>query len=213
MTVRWTPVEQRAVKRALLGSWPGTITAWGKDAFAAFIGELEARGLTAESVLVAVRTWPAGSDFPPSAPNLAAAARKDPGRPTAGELEVLLYGKGGVFKAHPSYDPSRTPKELAEARRRAHTDRALGMHSLVASFVVRRYEWLGTLDLGEGSEFAWRRREWLAAAWEAHCEASEDRQVAALVAGRRGEGLARLDPLSVLEPHTTPRVLNSGAGQ
>lgn len=71
----WTADERKAVARSLLGSWPGTVSAWGREAIAAYIEALEARGLVAESVLLAIRSWPA-AEFPPSAPSLAAGARR-----------------------------------------------------------------------------------------------------------------------------------------
>lgn len=66
----WRPVAQ-----ALLGSWPQQVTSWGREGLAAYLAELEARGISPEAALQAIRSWPAGSDFPPSAPNLAARAR------------------------------------------------------------------------------------------------------------------------------------------
>jgi len=65
--------DERDVARALLGSWPGTVSAWGREGIAAYLSELEARGAHPEAVLLAIRSWPP-AEFPPSAPSLARAA-------------------------------------------------------------------------------------------------------------------------------------------
>lgn len=193
----WTAEDQRAVGRALLGSWPGTVAAWGADAIAAYIAELEARGLTADGVLFAIRTWPSGSDFPPSASNLGAGARRDPSVPTFDELVSLVYGRAGILKARLPYigpirDPERVRHDTAIARARE-------MHPLVYAFVAapRRLEWLRLLEIDDPDDGHFRRKE-LADAWARHLEASEGRDLAAL-ASRRGPGeLRRLDPLAAV---------------
>ena len=194
----WTADEQRAVARALLGSWPGTVTAWGKDAFAAYIDELRARGLTADRVLVAVRTWPAGSDFPPSAPNLAAAARNDPSKPTFEEAYRLIYGPGGILRAQPVDRTFPDGVSMARAYNEARTVRAGEVHPLVGSFAVRfGLERLGALEV-DHPEYGGLKRKELREAWDRHCEAMEGRDVAALVSGERRGELGRFDPLAVV---------------
>ena len=195
----WTPDEQRAVKRALLGSWPGTITQWGRDAFAAYVGEMQARGLSCSQVLVAIRTWPAGSDFPPSAPNLAAVARRDPSRPTASEAIELIFGAAGALAARTAVRKARW--DIGERERlddAAALDRAATLHPLIAPFIrsqggARRLRGLNLTD----PEWGAARRRTLAADWDAFVEAQEGRAVAAIVSGRRGE-LAAFDPLAAL---------------
>lgn len=194
----WTAEEQKSVGTALLGSWPGTITTWGREGFSAYIAELEARGLTAERVLVAVRTWPAGSDFPPSAPNLAAAARRDPGQPTFSETIRLIFGPGGVLSARTSDRRSSWgPGERDHADEAAMLERAASMHPLVGAFIQREGLWrLRSLNLDDEERGGIRRHE-LLQRWEQHLEATEGRDVVALAAPRRG-GLAKLDPLAAL---------------
>ena len=195
----WTADEQRGVTRALLGSWPGTISTWGREAFAAYIGELEARGLTAEGVLIAIRTWPAGSDFPPSAPNLASAARKDPSQPTFEEAWVqireVLKARTTVRKSWWEAGERERLNEQAILERSQQPD----VHPLVASFVARQgVGHLRGLGLDDpGNEFAGARRHELREAWEQHVEAMDGREVASLVSGRRGE-LGAFDPLAAL---------------
>lgn len=195
----WTAEAQREVKRALLGSWPGTITAWGKDAFAAYIGELQARGLEAAQVLTAVRTWPAGSDFPPSAPNLAAAALHDPSVPTFPELLVLLNGPGGILNARArSHKSSWEAGERDRADADAIRERASRAHPLVALFVERiGIDRLRSLGLDD-PQFGEARRRSLEKEWRDHVDTMGDRDVRSLASGgRRGE-LGRLDPLAAL---------------
>jgi hypothetical protein len=206
----WTSDEQRTVARALLGSWPGTIPGWGKDAFAAFLAELQARNLTAEQVLVAVRSWPAGSDFPPSAPNLAVAARADPGVPTASEMITLIFGRGGVLSARTKIRKgSWEAGERDQADRDAMLERLADVHPLVASFADREgLDRLRALNL-EDVEFGGARRRMLEQRWGEHLEAMENRDVALLTAGRRGE-MAKLDPLAALDLKRPVAALNGG---
>lgn len=208
----WTTVEIADVGRSLLGSWPGTITAWGRDAFEAYLHVLQARGLTADEVLRAIGTWPAGTDFPPSAPNLAAAARKDPSAPTFEEMCQLVFEAGGVLRAVGVHDFDRRLRE--RLRDEAQWARAATMHPLVGAF-VRSYglDRLRGLDLTDPA-FGAARRHQLHEAWDAFCEAHESREVAAIAGGRRAEGLARLDPLTALGkgfPYA-PKQLGSGGG-
>lgn len=194
------PVEWEPVAAAILGSWPGTITRWGTDAFTAYLGELQARGLTPERVVLAVRTWPAGSDFPPSAPNLAAAARVDPTRPTFVEACALIYGRGGILRARPRTSTFADMADRQRAYREAQRARAATFHPLVESFAVDRYglDRLAALEI-DHPEWGEKKRAELERAWDAHLVAMEGRETLALVSGRRGDGLGRLDPLAVLE--------------
>ena len=200
----WTADEQREVGQVLLGSWPGTVSAWGREAIAAYLGELKARGLSAEEVVFAVRSWPAGSDFPPSAPNLAAAARKDPSKPTFDEMVALVYGPRGVLRARPSESSWADEGERGRAYNRAALERARELHPLVGSFVARYgVERLRMLELDHPEYGALKRRD-LLASWEAHVEAMGKRDVALSIAGRgRGE-LSRVDPLAALGVRVDP---------
>lgn len=177
----WSAEEHKAVANALIGSWPGTITAWGREAFSLYVGELQARGLSAEDALQAVRKWPAGSDFPPSAPNLAAAARRDPERPTFDELLAQLYGPGGVFGFKRS---------------------GVTISDWVLKFVKRygreRLRLLPVDDLDDGK---WARRG-LEQSWTAFLEATEGREVAEIAERSARGSLGRFDPAAALPEGT-----------
>lgn len=86
----WTAEDRKQIARVLLGSWPSQVPGWGREALATYLELLEARGLTAESVLLALYSWPTG-DFAPSVPTLARAARRAAFRELGrtGRLEVL----------------------------------------------------------------------------------------------------------------------------
>lgn len=196
----WTDDETRHVQRSLLGSWPGTITQWGKPAFDAYLYVLQARGLSAEQVIRAIGTWPAGTDFPPSAPNLAAAALRDPSEPTFDEMLLLL---GRAFRAgrRPLTQDFDTEAQMIGARQELVRAAARAMHPSVASFVVRCSD-LGRLEdelaeLNGDGEYAGARRRDMQERWERHCGAIEGREVAALASGGR-RGLRQLDPLAAL---------------
>lgn len=195
----WTAEEQREIGTALLGSWPGTMTAWGKEAIAAYISELRARGLTAEQTLTAIRTWPAGSDFPPSAPNLAALARQDPSTPTPEEAYRLIYGPRGVMRARPAPGGSYgSEAEMLGARNEARVKRAYELHPMLGAFVERfGVDRLAMLEVDDPDYGELRRRD-VREAWERHCEAMQGRDVAALAAGQRRGEMGRFDPLAAL---------------
>lgn len=187
------------VASALLGAWPETVTRWGREAISAYLVGLERRGLTVEQVIGAIDTWPAGSDFPPSAPNLAAAALRDPSAPTFVEAYRLIYGPDGILRAQPSVRRRFADDgERQRAYDQAALDRARGAHPLVCSFVIRYgIARLRDLPLDDPEHGDIRRRE-LEAAWDRHVEAMDGRDAAALAARMpRGE-LGRFDPLAVL---------------
>lgn len=195
----WSEDEVLDAKRALVGSWPGTIVQWGAEAIDAYLYVLQARGLTAAQVLRAIGTWPAGSDFPPSAPNLAAQALKDPSKPTFEEAYRLIYGRGGALKARaPRGQTYANEAAMLGAHDDAAQARAWDFHSLVGSFVerygVRR---LVALEVDHPEYGELKRRE-LREAWDRHCEAMDGRDVAALAAGRRRGELAEFDPLAAI---------------
>ena len=194
----WTPEETALVKRTLIGSWPGTITTWGADAIDAYLYVLQARGLTAEQTLTAIGTWPAGSDFPPSAPNLAAKALEDPSRPTFAEMLWL------VQRALKAWNQPRTGSfdneaAMLKVSERAVLDRAATMHPLVASFVDRTGVERLQREVGElaDEQYGSVRRRDLERAWAEHCDTQDRRERFALAAGRSGRGqLGRFDPLA-----------------
>lgn len=88
----WSTDEQKQVATALLGSWPAEVTRWGPEGIAAYISVLQARGLDAEQVLLAIHTYE--GNFVPSAPELAGAAQTDLERPTWTEAFRQMFGRG-----------------------------------------------------------------------------------------------------------------------
>lgn len=161
------------VGRALIGSWPSQVASWGKDAIQAYVDEIQARGVTPDRALVAIRCC-TGS-FPPSAGELAAQARKDPDQPTADELLAQLYGPGGAFGFKRS-GVTVSPWVLA----------------FVESYGRER---LRMLEVDDPKDGKWRRRE-LMESWERFLEANEGRQVHEIA--RRSSGLSQLDPLATV---------------
>jgi len=164
------------VATALLGSWPSQVASWGKEAIAAYAAELEARGVSADAALVAIRSCPAEQKFPPSAPELAALARRDPSRPTFDEAFQMIYGPGGVFGVK---------------------RRDVVVSPWVLAFVDRcGRERLRLLEV-EHDDYGGLKRQELRHSWEQFLEANDGRELAAIAQGRRGE-LGRFDPLRTL---------------
>jgi hypothetical protein len=174
--VSWTPEEQRAVTQALLGTWPSQVASWEREGIVAYLAELQAREMSAEQALTAIR---ARSDrFPPSAGELAAEARKDPSRPTFEELLDQLYGPGGVF-----------------GFKRSNVTISPWVTAFADGFGRDRLRMLALDDPDDGK---WRRRE-LEDAWSRFLEASEGR-AAHEIASRSGRGtLGRINPLAAIE--------------
>lgn len=205
----WTADETATVTRALIGSWPQTVAAWGREAIGAYVGELKARGLGAEGVLIAIRSWPAGSDFPPSAPNLAAVARKDPGLPTFGEalqlIQRVISARTQVRK--PRWDLGERDRLDEQAmRERAQSP---DIHPSVTAFLSDQggpaaVRALGLFD-DENPYRDVRRRE-LADAWDAFLSHGETRQIAALISPDPEKRLRQLDPLAALRRLPTETV-------
>jgi hypothetical protein len=205
----WTADEQRSITQKVLGSWPTSASTMGREGIAAYVAALQDRGLDADRVARAIDTWPAGSDFPPSAPNLAAAALKDPGVPTFDEMVLLIFGPGGVLLARGPHVFDRKERELL--REDAMLRRAAGMHPVIGAFIRSQgIAHLVALDLND-DEFGQARRAQLRVAWVAFSEAHAGREVASLVSARRGE-LGCFDPLAALDTPFAPRQLGSGSG-
>ena len=171
----------------LIGSWPSQVNSWGRETIAAYVAELEARGVSPDAALVAIRS--SDGEFPPSAGKLAAAARTDPSAPTFDELLGGLYAPGGVVRALWSW--------TGEKGERIARERLEAEHELVRAFVANvSLEWLRNLDPREGQhEFAGADRRKLEASWREFVETADERHVHALVmGGRRGGGLQAVDP-------------------
>lgn len=200
----WKPVAT-----ALLGSWPSQVAAWGREALGAFLDELQARGVTPEAALVAIRCCPAEQKFPPSAPELAAAARRDPSKPTFAEALVLIQSALRAWN-QPLQGDFANEAQMLKAREQQVADRAKEAHPLVSSFIgrygVSRLQ-DALADLADET-YGGVRRKALQAEWARHCEAQEGREVAAIVAPRRGE-LDSFDPLVTLG--APRRALESGS--
>lgn len=173
MNPEWKPVAT-----ALLGSWPNQVASWGPEALKAYISELQARGMTPESALVAVRSCLAEQRFPPSAPELAALARRDPSVPTFDELMAQLYGPGGVFGVKRS--------------------------GVVISPYVRRFvvhhgsNRLRMFPVDDPDEGKWARKD-IERSWTVFLEVNEGRAVAEIAARSARGSLGRVDPLTAIE--------------
>lgn len=209
----WTAEQHRIIANAILGAWPTTSQTMGASGIAAYVSALERRGLDAADTLRAIDTWPAGSDFPPSAPNLAAAAMRDPSAPVWEEAEQIIFAF--VLKARTAVRKSSWEfGERDQLNREAMVERAATVHPLVQAFIVAQsLDRLRRLDLDD-ENYGEARRQRLREAWEQFCEAHQGREVAALAAGRRGD-LAAFDPLTALKRagfDGPPRQLNSGNG-
>lgn len=170
--------DWRDVSTALLGSWPSVVASWGKEGIAAYLGELQARGVTPDDALLAIRT--SDGALPPSAGQLAKLTRRDPDEPTFEEAFAQIYGPGGVF-----------------GFRRAGVTVSTLVLAFVESYGRGR---LRHLDVDHEDYGHIRRRE-LQAAWEQFLRAMEERDAAAVAAiaagGRRGR-LGRFDPRGAL---------------
>lgn len=202
--------EWAQVTSVLLGSWPSQVATWGREAIASYIAELQARGVSPDAAIVAIRS--SSSAFPPSAGGLAELARRDPHGPSWPEAERLIFGCGGVLAA-------RTPVqkgwwalgERAALDDEAARERAAGLHPLIGAFVqsqgLRR---LRRLDL-EDAEFGEVRRRALAHEWEAFCECTDRREIAAVLRRRVGGGLRSLDPAAALPAGLEPAATSGGS--
>jgi len=206
----WQPVAT-----ALLGSYPSQVAAWGRDAIAAYLAELAARGVTPDMALVAIRSCPATQKFPPSAPELAGLARIDPSRPTFDEAMVLVKRALRAGR-RPLTGDYGSEAEMIGARENMVRDAARGMHPLVGAFLVRCGDVSRLADevaemLDDGVYAGVRRRE-LEQRWTQHVEAMEGRDAAEVATGRRRGELARFDPLAVLDAQReSPAQLSRGA--
>jgi hypothetical protein len=201
----WQPVAT-----ALVGSWPSQVASWGRDALAAYLAELEAREVTPEQALIAIRSCPGEQKFPPSAPELAALARQDPSLPTFTEALILVRQALKAWN-RPLLGDYANEADMLKARDRNVELVAGSVHPRVASFIgsfrlseLQRI----VMDLSD-DRFGMARRRDLERAWTAHCAAHDGREVAAIASGRRGE-LAAFDPLRTFVG--PPRQIGAGGG-
>jgi hypothetical protein len=182
------------VARALLGTWPNQVAAWGREAIAAYCDELRHRDVTPAQALVAIRACPATQAFPPSVAELAGIAREaESPTPTFEEALRGIYGKGGIVRARPDERMFDTLADQARAYRDARHARAAAAHPLVGTFAVNYgVEELYHLPINDPEWGPVRRRE-LAEAWERHVKTADRRQRVAIAAGDRPRGLHQFD--------------------
>ena len=169
--------DWKSVATALLGSWPNQVAAWGREGLAAYISELQARGMTPEAALVAIRSCPAGQKFPPSAPELAALARRDPSVPTVAELMAQLYEAGGVFGFKRS---------------------GVTISPWVLKFAEDKSAWLRGLPIDDPVEGKWARKD-IERAWDAFLSVNAEREVAEIATRSARGTLGRVDALAAIE--------------
>lgn len=193
--------DWRDVATAVLGSWPATVNSWKAQTLTAYVGQLEARGLTPDDAYAAILAWDGGDQIvPPSASQLAALARRDPDRPTSAEAIAWIFGPDGVLRARTKVSKARwEPGERDQLNDAAAWELATALHPLLFAFIrTQGLDRLRSLDLDD-PEWGDRRRELLADDWDEFVEANEHREARALTSGRRGE-LGRFDPLRALGP-------------
>lgn len=187
------------VAESLLGTWPGTVSAWGAEAISAFLKEVAARGIEPEQALLAIRTFEPDDpsrDFPPSAAKLAAAARRDPSRPTPAEGVQMVEH---ALKARAASSKSVwQPGERDRADEQAVIARAQELHPDIFGFItscgIRRLRSLGLDDPQHGAA----RRKILEDQFREWQERHDERRVLSLVSGRGEGGLARLNPVAAI---------------
>jgi hypothetical protein len=170
------------VVEALLGSWPDRVNAWGERAITAYLGELQARGLTSEQALDAIRA--STSSFPPSAGELAKLAHTDPSRPSFQEAYRAIYGSKGITWSH-------------------YRERALEQaHPLVRAFAESYgIDRLGMLEV-DHSEYGGAVRRDLERAYEQFAERSDQRELASVRHGRLGRINPQIGVRPELSTHT-----------
>jgi hypothetical protein len=201
--------------------WPGD---FGDVTAGAWFSALA--GFDHDPVLAALKACLArGSRWRPAVSEILAEIRRDPGRPTLAEALQSIFGPDGVLRPFTSRaremrarmaackrgcsdgwliddeSNSATPCECRGRSAPATEDdmaaRAAEMHPLIGAFVQRQgLDRLRSLDLDD-PEWGPARRKLLADEWEELVDVAETRDVAALVAGRRGE-LGRFDPRNAL---------------
>jgi hypothetical protein len=187
--VTFTNDEWDSLCLLLEEGWPGEFGEGARGAWRVMLNDY-----TVEEVFRAIKGLVArGGKFRPSVAEVVAEIRQDPSSPTFEECYQLIYGRGGVLRARPERATVIRPEDVS----RAQKERLEDVHPLVRSFVER--QGLGRLERLELNDPVWGelRRKELREAWDAHCEAMEGRDVAALVSGRRGE-IGRFDPMAVL---------------
>lgn len=181
----WKPVAA-----ALLFGWPSQVNSWGDVVLAGYCSKLADRGVTPDEALAAIDSCGPEQKFPPSVPELAGMARKDPSLPTYEEMLEALYGAGGVIRAIWSWPGDRGEKLAA--------DRLGAQHERVRAYVaIVGLQWLAHLNPRGASfehQFSGAHRHRLEQSWQEFLERSDERDVAVLARGPRSGSLRRVDP-------------------
>lgn len=199
----WTEDTWEAFCSIVEEAWPGEFDDAAAKAWRVLFDDVPP-----EAAIAGVkRLMLEGRRFRPSASEVLGKGRNDPSKPTFDEAYQLIFGAGGVLAAMRSSarqmptGPGGYPDPRAGAllARDAAIERARSFHPLIGAFVVRQgIDRLRTLPIDD-PEYGELRRKDLREAWEAHVEAFDGREVAALAAGASDRGeLRALDPLAAL---------------
>jgi hypothetical protein len=193
----WTEERWAMFFELLDKGWPGELDEQDAPAYRVLLGDVDPERIVAGLR----RLLHHGARFRPSAAELLAAGRRDPGRPTFPEALRLIFGVRGVLRARPEQRRYDTPGERHRLYRDAALQRASLMHPLIGAFVqTQGLDRLRELQL-EDPDYGPLRRKELEAEWNAMLERFDERQVAAdaLPVGdaRRGQ-LHSFDPLVAL---------------
>lgn len=191
--------EFRAGPATILdGGWPGEFGTGDERGYFYLLGDFD--GEAVMRALGALRR----SKFRPAASEIIAAL--EPARaaqPTFDEALRLLFDRGGILdvRVRGSLDTNPDYGRMVAEKVAA---RLPGVHPVVAGFAVamgiRR---LWNMDIHD-PDYGWARRDELRVAWEAHVEAFDGREVAALVMRSDHDGLRKLDPLAALRARCQP---------
>lgn len=206
----WTEQEWAMFFELLDKGWPGELDPNDAPAYRVLLS-----GVDPDQVVAGVRRLlHRGARFRPSAAEILAAGRQDPGRPTFLEALRLIFGVGGVLRARPKVRRYSDPGHRRRLENAAALERAAGMHPLIGAFIERQgLDRLRELQL-EDPDYGTLRRKELEAEWNAMLERFDERDVAAaaLPAGdaRRGQ-LRRFDPLAALERSAPVPALAAGS--
>ncbi len=186
--------------------WPGEFTDATSSAWRVLLDDFDST-----QVLGAVKTLVAsGGTFRPSVAEIVAAIRHDPSAPTFEEMLRLVFGPDGIMRARPSVTTFPDGGAMARAYHEARKARAGEVHPLVGAFALRYgLDRLAGLEL-DHAEYGDLKRKELRASWDQHVKVMDGRDVAALVSGRRAEGLRAFDPLATLGD-TRPQIQTGGA--
>lgn len=182
------------------GGWPGDFTEGDERGYFYLLSDFDGEAIM--RALGALRR----SKFRPAASEIIAAL--EPARaaqPTFDEALRLLFDRGGILdvRVRGSLDtnPDYGRMVVEKVQARLH-----GVHPVVAGFAVamgiRR---LWAIDIHD-PDYGWARRDELRAAWDAHAEAFDGREIAALVMRSEHGGLRQLDPLATLRARVRPAI-------